>query len=131
LAAPLPKTQALSDAIHSLVVQFLVPVFDRNGRAYARSVRNRIRRDLEGRFGGWSLAADRPLAGAWRNPGSGDVEYDESWRYEVGIDPTRLHELDTYLAGLAFRLGQKAIWRVAYAGGEGRVIPAAGCMVDK
>ena len=30
-------------------------------------------RDLEDRFGGWSLASDKPLEGAWRNPESGEV----------------------------------------------------------
>lgn len=68
--------------------------------------------------------ADKPLTGAWRNPGSGQVEYDDSWRYEIGIDPSRLADLDAYLVQLARRLGQKALWRVAYAGGEGKVIPA-------
>ena len=107
-----------------LVVQFLVPVYDRAGKPYRRSVHKEIRRDLEDRFDGWSLAADKPLAGAWRNPASGEVEYDESWRYEVGVDPDRLGELDEYLGQLAHRLGQKAIWRVVYAGGEGKVILA-------
>ncbi|HVE82722.1 MAG TPA: hypothetical protein VND93_07730 [Myxococcales bacterium] len=107
-----------------LVVQFLVPVYDRKGRPYPRSVHKQIRRDLEDHFDGWSLAADRPLTGAWRNPESGEVEYDDSWRYEVGIAPDRLTELDDYLAALSYRLGQKALWRVAYAGGEGKVVPA-------
>lgn len=59
---------------------------------------------MEELFGGWSLAADRPLPGAWRNPTSGEVEYDESWRYEVGVPPDRLDEFDEYLARLADRL---------------------------
>jgi hypothetical protein len=107
-----------------LVVQFLVPVYDRKGKPYRRSVQKQVRRDLEDRFDGWSLAGDRPLEGAWRNPSSGMVEHDESWRYEIGIAPHRLAELDEYLGELAHRLGQKAIWRVVYAGGEGKVIPA-------
>jgi hypothetical protein len=109
-----------------LVVQFLVPVYDREGSPYPRSVHKRLRRDLENRFDGWSLAAEKPLTGAWRNPQSGEVEYDDSWRYEVGIDPARLDELDEYLAALAHRLGQKALWRVVYTGGEGKTIPARG-----
>lgn len=107
-----------------LVVQFLVPVFDRAGKPYPRSVRNRLRSELEVRFDGWSLAGDKPLPGAWRNPASDDVEYDDSWRYELGIAPDRLPELDEYLAELAHRLGQRAIWRVVYAGGEGKAIGA-------
>lgn len=107
-----------------LVVQFLVPIYDRKGKPYPRSVQKGVRRDLEDRFDGWSLAADKPLTGAWRNPESGQVEYDDSWRYEIGIAPSRLADLDAYLAQLAHRLGQKALWRVAYAGGEGKVIPA-------
>jgi hypothetical protein len=107
-----------------LVVQLLVPIYDREGKPYPRSVQYKIRRDLEHKFDGWSLAADKPLGGAWRNPESGQVEYDVSWRYEIGIDFVRLDELDEYLAELAHRLGQKALWRVAYAGGEGKVIPA-------
>jgi hypothetical protein len=107
-----------------LVVQFLVPVYDRNGKRYGALVHVRLRRDLEKRFDGWSLAGDKPLPGAWRNPESGMIEYDESWRYEVGIAPSRLPELDEYLGGLGLRLGQKALWRVVYAGGGGQVIPA-------
>lgn len=108
----------------NLVVQFLVPVYDRDGKPYARSVQKEIRRELEDLFDGWSLAAEKPLPGAWRNPASGEVEYDDSWRYEVGFPPERLSELDDYLAALAHRLGQKALWRVVYAGGEGKVIDA-------
>jgi hypothetical protein len=109
-----------------LVVQFLVPVYDREGSPYPRSVHKRLRRDLENRFDGWSLAAEKPLTGAWRNPQSGEVEYDDSWRYEVGIDPARLDEFDEYLAALAHRVGQKALWCVVYTGGEGKTIPARG-----
>ena len=107
-----------------VVIQFLIPVYDRRGNPYRRSAHNQLRRDLEDRFDGWSLAADKPLAGAWRNPGSGEVEYDDSWRYEIGIDRDRLDELDAYLGELAQRLGQRALWRVAYAGGEGKVVLA-------
>jgi hypothetical protein len=107
-----------------LVVQFLVPVYDRAGKPYPRATHKRIRRDLEERFDGWSLAAEKPLEGAWRNPATGEVEYDESWRYEIGIASARLTDLDHYLGELAHRLGQKAIWQVVYAGGEGKVITA-------
>jgi hypothetical protein len=79
---------------------------------------------LEQRFGGWSLAGGRPLEGAWRNPSSGEIEYDASWRYEIGLEPNRLPELDVYLGELARRLGQAAIWRVVYAGGDAAVILA-------
>jgi hypothetical protein len=107
-----------------LVVHFLVPKFDRGGGPYPRSVHKNLRENLEQRFGGWSSLGDKPLPGAWMNPDSGEIEYDESWRYEVGIPRRRLAELDDYLAELAWRLRQKAIWRVTYARGEGRAIPA-------
>ena len=101
-----------------VVVQFLDPIYDRNGGPYSRDVLKRLQQELEERFDGWSLAADQPLPGAWRNPTSGQVEYDESWRYEVGVPRDRLDELDEYLARLADRLGQKAIWRVATEWGK-------------
>lgn len=107
-----------------LVVQFLIPTYDRDGRPYPRSTHHQIQHDIEERYDGWSLAAKKPLKGAWRNPESGDIEYNESWRYEIGIPPSRLSELDDYLAKLSHHLGQKALWRVVYAGGEGKVIPA-------
>lgn len=110
--------------VEVLVVQFLVPVYDRDGKPYLRSIQKQIRRDLEERFDGWSLASDKPLPGAWRNPASGEVEYDDSWRYELGIDPERLDELDDYLGDLSHRLGQKALWRVVYSQGEGKVVVA-------
>ena len=107
-----------------LVVHFLVPKYDRDGKPYRRSVHKKLRKDLEDLFDGWSSLGDKPLEGAWRNPESGEIEYDESWRYEVGIDPEQLEELDDYLAELAHHMGQKAIWRVLYKGGEGKAIPA-------
>jgi len=107
-----------------LVVQFLVPKCDRDGNPYPRSVHQDLRKDLEDSFDGWSSLGDQPLPGAWRNPASGEIEYDDSWRYEVGIASGRLQELDDYLADLAHRLGQKAIWRVVYEGGQGKAIPA-------
>lgn len=112
------------DELELLVVHFLVPVHDRNGEPYPRSVRDLLRADLEELFDGWSSLGNQPLPGAWRNPFSGEVEYDESWRYEVGIEPERLEELDSYLSELGHRLGQKAIWRVIYRDGEGMAIPA-------
>ena len=106
-----------------LIVHFLVPVADRSGRPYKRSVYKQLQLELEERFGGWSLAAPQPLRGAWCHPGSADVEYDDSWRYEVGIEPERLGELDEFLAGVAHRMGQRAIWRVALQG-DGKAIAA-------
>ncbi len=107
-----------------IVVQFLIPTRDRDGDSYSRDVLKELQHDLEERFDGWSLAAHEPLPGAWRNPASGEVEYDESWRYEVGVARERLVELDEYLSLLATRLGQEAIWRILYGGGEGKAIPA-------
>jgi len=66
----------------------------------------------------------RALPGAWKNPESGAVEYDASWRYEVGIPPDQLRQFDDSLAELGHRLGQKAIWRIVYEGGRGEAIPA-------
>jgi hypothetical protein len=57
-------------------------------------------------------------------PESGEIEHDESWRYEVGVPRSLLFELDGYLADLAHALGQKALWRVVYAGASGKVISA-------
>lgn len=68
---------------------------------------------------------DEPLPGAWTNPESGEIEHDESWRYEVGIDPDLLEDLDEYLADFAHRLGQKAIWRVVYKEGSAQAIAAS------
>ena len=107
-----------------LIVHFLVPLRDREGRPYPRSVHQDLRRDLEDRFSGWSSLGDAPMPGAWRNPRSGEVEYDDSWRYEVGIAADRLGEFDNYLAVLSCRLGQEAILRVFYRVGEGKAIKA-------
>lgn len=107
-----------------LIVHFLVPKRDREGHPYPRSVHQSLRRDLEELFDGWSSLGDEPLPGAWRNPRSGEVEYDDSWRYEVGIPGASLADLDEFFADLSHRLGQKAIWRVIYRGGEGKAIVA-------
>lgn len=106
-----------------VVVQFLVPVLDRRGREYDYATFARLRSELERLFGGWSLVSDRPLPGAWRNPETGEVERDSSWRYEVGLPAARLGELDALLARFARRIDQKAIWRVI--SGEGRAVTAS------
>ncbi|MBZ0273224.1 hypothetical protein K8I61_14395 [bacterium] len=77
-----------------LVVQFLIPVIDRNGIAYEQSVFMEVREDLENGLGGWTLTSEGPTPGAWRNPDSGKIEHDDSWRYEVGIPRSRLAEFD-------------------------------------
>ena len=104
------------------IIHFLIPVIDRDGRPYIRNVHKQIQRELEDRFGGWTLLSTEPLPGAWKAPDTGEVEYDESWPYEVGIPPERLQEFDDFLAAVAFRLGQKTIWRVLV--GEGKAITA-------
>ena len=104
------------------IIHFLIPVLDRDGRPYVRNVHKQIQGELEDRFGGWTLLSTEPLRGAWKAPNTGEVEYDESWSYEVGIPSERLQEFDDFLAAVAFRLGQKAIWRVL--AGEGRAIVA-------
>jgi len=55
----------------NLLIHFLVPNCDRNGKPYPRSVRDNLRKYLEERFDGWSSLGDEPLPGAWRNPESG------------------------------------------------------------
>lgn len=112
------------EGIDLVIVQFLVPKRDRQGGLYPRAVHQRLREDLEEQFGGWSSLGDKPLPGAWRNPESGEIEHDQSWRYEVGITPDLLEDLDEYLADLAHRLGQKAVWRVVYKEGAAQAIPA-------
>ena len=107
-----------------LIVQFLVPVRGRDGALYPRTVHEELGRELEERFDGWSRLGDRPLPGAWRNPESGEIEHDESWRYEVGVARERLRELDDCLATLAHRLGQKAIWRVVFERTAAKAIAA-------
>jgi hypothetical protein len=118
-----PNSKGGDEESATLIVHFLVPVVDRSGRPYKPSVYKNLQRELEQRFGGWSLAAPEPLRGAWRVPESDDVEYDDSWRYEVGIEPTRLAELDELLAVVAGRMGQKAIWRVVFRG-DARAVAA-------
>ncbi len=107
-----------------LACQFLIPTRDREGKAYSRGVFKAIQRGLEDRFDGWSLVSNNPAPGAWRAPDTGEVEYDESWRYEIGIPRERIGELDEYLAEIAHMMGQKAIWRVAYDKAEGKVVSA-------
>lgn len=107
-----------------LVVQFLVPTYDRRGAPYPRRRLRAIEEELARRFDGWSLVSRDPLPGAWRNPATDEIEHDHSLRYEVGIPLGRLAEFDDYLAALAFELGQKALWRVVYSGGAGKVIIA-------
>ncbi len=107
-----------------VVVQFVVPVDDRAGRPYVRDVFARVERRLAEVFGGWSLVnREGPFPGGWRAP-DGTPEGDHCWRYEVGLALERLGEFDGFLRDLAQRLGQTAVWRIAYLGGEGRLIYA-------
>jgi hypothetical protein len=107
-----------------LIVHFLIPTLDRSGRPYRREVQKAIQRGLEDRFGGWSLVSNNPAPGAWKAPDTGEVEYDDSWRYEIGIPRDRIEELDEYLAEIADMMKQKALWRVAFDKAEGKVISA-------
>lgn len=107
-------------------VHFLIPVRDRRGVAYPKSIRHRMERELATRFGGWSRVAASPLPGAWLNPVTGRIEHDASWRYEVGLASNRVRELDLYLAELGRRIGQAAIWRIVYPDTWAKAVPAAG-----
>lgn len=105
-----------------LVVQFLVPREDRAGKRYSFRVIRALRNELVERYGGWSLTSLEPLPGAWRNPETGATEEDLSWRYEVAVPEDGLDALDEFLAVLAVKLGQAAIYRVVL--GQGAVIAA-------
>lgn len=95
----------------TVVVHILIPVHDTDGNPYPRPVLQRLQRDLEERFGGWTL-------------GHGEPARERSCCYEVSIPRERLGELDAYLAELAYRLGQERIWRVLHGDGEARSIRA-------
>lgn len=102
-----------------IVVHFLIPVADRAGKPYRRSIYHRLHKELQERFGGFTRLGARDT-GSWRNPESGELEFDESFRYEVGVERELLDELDAYLGDVAYRIGQKGIWRVVL--GQGKVI---------
>lgn len=106
------------------IVHFQVPNCDREGNPYPRGVHKRIQAELEERFGGWSLIGGDPSWGGWVDPATKRRERDASWRYEVGIKPGEIGELDDFLSEVASRLGQKAIWRVLFGEARGRSIPA-------
>lgn len=105
-----------------VVVQFLVPSTDTKGQPYRRGILLRLERHLAECYGGWSLVSVGPLPGGWRNPDTGRVERDVSWRYEVAVPADAMKEFDEFLGDLGASLGQAAMYRVVL--GEGLVIPS-------
>lgn len=94
-----------------IAIQFLIPVTDNDGNPYPGSVFEDLEHELVQRFGGWSLVSGTPMPGAWVDD-AGLIVEDNSCRYEVAIDATRLPELDAYLAEVAKTTKQDAIYRV-------------------
>jgi hypothetical protein len=64
------------------LVQFLLPLYDDDGRAFGRAPFDGVRAELTERFGGVTLYLRSPASGAWKDDG-GEVERDEIVMVEV------------------------------------------------
>lgn len=64
------------------LIQFFLPVYDNEGRAFARARFDEVRAELTERFGGVTAYVRTPAVGAWED-GEGDVCREDVMLFEV------------------------------------------------
>lgn len=87
---------------------FLVPLSDNEGQPFGTSEWDWLCDELVIRFGGWSL--DGKIEGAWRDPVSGRVYRDSSYRYVVVVEQTAVPGFLAFMADVKARFRQEALY---------------------
>ncbi|HUQ09083.1 MAG TPA: hypothetical protein VM146_02120 [Steroidobacteraceae bacterium] len=67
------------------LVEFLLPLYDNEGRPFAKDEFDRVRRELTDRFGGVTAFMRSPAMGQWADD-SGVVRHDDLAGFEVMAD---------------------------------------------
>lgn len=74
---------AAAPALH--LIQILLPLYDRDGRRFARALYDTVAQELTAAFGGITAHARAPARGLW-NDAAGDTTVDDIVVYEVMAD---------------------------------------------
>lgn len=88
------------------LVQLLLPLYDNAGRAFEKSVFDRVRDELTEKFGGVTAYRRSPAEGLWKEDG-GEVNRDDVVIYEVVTDELDREWWARYAAELASRFRQE------------------------
>ena len=67
------------------LVQILLPLFDKAGKAFPATHFRRVRDELTDRFGGMTAYTRAPAEGRWKNEDEARVEHDEIVILEVMV----------------------------------------------
>ncbi len=90
------------------LIQLFLPVYDRQGQAFPKSLFDEVRGELTERFGGVTAFLRSPAVGAWQDPG-GEVCRDDVYLYEVLADALDRGWWQAYRARLERQFSQDVI----------------------
>lgn len=89
-------------------VQLLLPLYDNEGRSFARDEFARVRDELAERFGGVTAYTLAPAEGVWKDEG-GEVSHDSVVAFEVLAEELERGWWAGYRAALAARFRQDEV----------------------
>jgi hypothetical protein len=92
-----------------VVIQFLLPLRDNEGRPFTRADFERVRTELTERFGGVTAFLQSPAAGAWKEEEGAPPVRDELVLYELMTDAVDRAWWKAYREELERRFRQKAL----------------------
>ncbi len=90
------------------LIQLFLPLYDNDGRLFARGAFDRVRDELTERFGGVTAFRLSPAEGLWKE-GEGEVTRDRLVTYEVMADGLDRAWWSGYRADLEGRFRQEEI----------------------
>ena len=95
-------------------IQLLLPLYDNEGRAFARAEFSRVRDELTEKFGGVTAYSRSPAEGVWKDD-AGAVSRDNVVAFEVLADTLDRDWWAAYRAALAARFRQDELMITAAA----------------
>jgi len=90
------------------LIEFLVPVFDNEGRRFDKAEFDDLRRELTDRFGGVTAFSRSPAVGLWADEG-GQIRKDDLALFEVMADTLDREWWQDYRKALERRFRQQEI----------------------
>ncbi|HYO92568.1 MAG TPA: hypothetical protein VEQ40_13070 [Pyrinomonadaceae bacterium] len=90
------------------LVQLLLPLYDNEGKAFGKSMLDRVRNELTERFGGVTAHRRAPAEGLWQED-SGQVTRDDVVIYEVMTEELDRAQWKLYGQELAERFRQEEL----------------------
>ncbi len=91
------------------LVQFLLPVFDNQGRRFGRESFERVRQELAERFGGVTAFVQSPAQGLWKDDEHGTTAHDDMVLFEVMVETLDRDWWRAYRATLEHAFAQQEI----------------------